>query len=894
MKALKRNRIHFYLTVNGGDHECTITVSAHERLYQLSSKSLIQSEFERSPSVQVNIAYPGALRNLNNWQRSYLQFYNAKPNQTGSANNVLLTDSARKFRIKSQRSGIAKGDLLTSTLRFEEEKLISSFQSWIDSQDFQEIRDFILRKLNIPSIVTDLDAIQLNFDEIKIFIHCRGNREIELAKLPWERLTILEDSLQSKFVSRIQILRTINNPGKKLAPKLVHRKYRLLILLGQDEKLDFQGLRAIFQKLKLSKKVDVKFLDYAECLNRDQYLSVLRQNLNDDRGWDGLIVVAHSSESGQGGKVKISEELGFYLNDLRNELMYASSRGLRFAFFNSCEGLKIGQYLMNLGLHQVLLMREKIHDDAAKLCAKVFVNGLNADLCISEIFSKIQESLDEQKIRYPSASLIPSLFTYPSFETLDFSFEPSINQYLWKNLVPRKRKEIIGLTSALFLSVIFPAQDILTDTRFAIQAIANSIALPLIEPPEPIIQIIQIDQESIRDAQSTNNPERRISEFESNPIDRRYLAQIIDKLSEIDAKIVGVNYLLSEETNVAAHQQLKDTLESFKNQNPWLVFTTEGKPKGRKPLDNLVNPQWSIQGDVLSFIPWRLSLPSTANCRKLELESKACPFSFWLARLRQINDNSKQQSVDFIHSQMMEENATSFQDAIQQELLLLDDTNDFLNKFNIPSIIEPKKDRIIFNQIIDRFAKALFPYSLINYDIPPNFVSEKISSREFLAENSETLSRKFEDKIVIVSAGDYAEVDQYNYSSPLAMDYWCAVQPRLFELQENTCDRLLTSGEAYAYMTYQYVQEKNLRQVSFLWTTVAGIIIGKYLYIYLIDLDRQARLRVRNIIVGLIILGGVVNIGIFMTLNLSIPYFISSIIMLSYVQSSLGKRNGFE
>lgn len=43
-----------------------------------------------------------------------------------------------------------------------------------------------------------------------------------------------------------------------------------------------------------------------------------------------------------------------------------NSGGLQFALFNSCSGLDIAQGLINLGLSQIAIMREPIHNAVAQ------------------------------------------------------------------------------------------------------------------------------------------------------------------------------------------------------------------------------------------------------------------------------------------------------------------------------------------------------------------------------------------------------------------------------------------------------------------------------------------------------------------------------------------------
>ncbi|NJN71642.1 MAG: CHASE2 domain-containing protein [Limnothrix sp. RL_2_0] len=835
--------------------------------------------------------YPSALLStLKEWQRTYLGLYKTNPKKNSSEASIgepsQVIEEESSFKIKRLEGIRVSKELVVTKLKSVEKKLLDQFEAWVNLDDFVKIRDFILNKIGVPTVISHVENIKLNFDEIQLFIHCKNennDEDLDFSKLPWETWQIFPENLNSIFLSKIRILRSVNNPQEKIfAPILDRPKTRFLVLIGEDSKLEFYKEKNTIKKLQKSRKVDVHFLDVNGYQTKEKYVKKLGYLLEDDSGWDALFVVAHSSENHNGGRIKLSSNISFNLEELKDELITAKSNGLRFAFLNSCEGISIAQFLINIGLHQVLLMREKIRDDIAQFCSEIFINRLIAGNSIEVVFQNIREELKKKQIIYPSAYLIPTLFSYPHLDVPSFQVDLKFWKYYSTVLLPKQRREQILIASSLFLSLIFPTHDILTDIRFFVQAIAahaNPLTPTQVEPP---IQLISIDQESINDAQLS------ISEFEDFPIDRRYLAKIIEKLNSLDAKIVGMNYLLSQEEDANANQELQIQLENFvRTDQSWLVFTTD-LATNKVPLKTLANPQWSLLGDG-GYRAWQMDIPENSDCQD------NCPFSFGLANLFRIRTNIDPQQLKFVNDQMEVQNEVAFKKEIWDQVFVLNQEDDFLNTFNIQVSSDEKVERSFSIQLIlQAVSSILMPYSLIDYSVPPNLVYEKMSAQKFLGEGqTDKFKRKFRDRIVIISAGDYTAVDEYNSSLPIAMHYWCWVQPRFFKLPESSCDRLLTSGEIHAYMTYQYLEGENLRQVSFMWTTVFGIIIGKLIHIYLISLDRETRERKVMIVKYAVGSIGIANIMIFMILSLSIPYFFPALIMLCYSQWSLGKQNAF-
>ncbi|MGD1702592.1 CHASE2 domain-containing protein [Dapis sp. BLCC M229] len=153
--------------------------------------------------------------------------------------------------------------------------------------------------------------------------------------------------------------------------------------------------------------------------------------------------------------------------------------------------------------------------------------------------------------------------------------------------------------------------------------------------------LVEIDEDSIRKAKI----------LDPVPMDRSYIAKIIDKLITINTKIIGLDYLFhryqpKNDTKLA--QTLRSSIEK---QNTWFVFATSRNQAGGwfEVLPELASPNWRLQGDTFLAGYDRYVTHVTLLPRKYSTETPL-PFAYLLAVAHVFN---AEQSENWLQPQIV-------------------------------------------------------------------------------------------------------------------------------------------------------------------------------------------------------------------------------------------------
>ncbi len=127
-----------------------------------------------------------------------------------------------------------------------------------------------------------------------------------------------------------------------------------------------------------------------------------------DENWDILFFAGHSSSQGNSGTIQISQGNSLPLDALRQSLTRAVTRGLKLAIFNSCDGLGIADFLTELNVPVVIVMREPVPDRIAGqfllYLLREFSQGTPLYLAVREARDRL-ESIELKD--FPAASWLP-------------------------------------------------------------------------------------------------------------------------------------------------------------------------------------------------------------------------------------------------------------------------------------------------------------------------------------------------------------------------------------------------------------------------------------------------------------------------------------------------------
>lgn len=533
--------------------------------------------------LSAQVCYPDAVfQCYEDWQQAYRQFY-------------------RQFRARPGVSGITDLPSINwrSRLIEAEARLIDQFYAWINQAELLPIRAAIAKAAQANTDSTNVD----------LFLTC----EATLERLPWETWNVGQEF---PLALSVRIARTPVNIRQPTTSAHRRSKLRILAILGDETGLNFQAEQQSLKQLR--KFADVHFEGYQANQDNRQLRAKIRQAIADPIGWDILFFAGHSNETAlTGGELGIAPGETLTIQEIEPDLQLAKQRGLQFAIFNSCQGLRIAQALINLGLSQVVIMREPIHNAVAQQFFQCFVRHISEyQDAHTAVLSACHDLKHNANLTYPSSDWIPSIFRHPG--AILPQLRPT-NWSAWKQQWLPTRWEAGVLLSLAVLSLVNPVQNALLDQRLHVQAIYRQLTGQIPQNPPPV-RLIAIDKKSLDLAQI----QRR------NPLPWTYLAQVLERLAPYDPQVIGIDYLLDEpaiQTRsdvVALRQSVRSLAENHQTRFVFASILEGDRDLGVHP-DIGIMPAWGVQGYTDSA-DWFLSLPRAGQpCERL------CPFTYQLA-----------------------------------------------------------------------------------------------------------------------------------------------------------------------------------------------------------------------------------------------------------------------
>ncbi|MEM7713159.1 MAG: CHASE2 domain-containing protein, partial [Cyanobacteria bacterium P01_A01_bin.68] len=560
-----------------------------------------------------------------------------------------------------------------------ETKFLYEFRHWLRDAELYQIRSTIAQIKNV-----------------NIYLTCNS---LELERLPWEAWNIGNEFAVD---SDIRIVRKPINISKPTTIPTRQRKARILAILGDDTGLGFEAEKKALESLK--KIIDVEYVGWKKGKEINELKQEIVDALSNPIGWDILFFAGHSNETNlTGGEIVIAPNHALYISEIQTPLTIAKENGLQVAIFNSCSGLSIANKLIDLGFSQVAIMREPIHNKVAIEFFIQFSQSLASYKDVHQSLLEASEYLNRKNYIYPSSYLIPSLFRHPAAPL--FRIEPSGFKQILKKIIPTPL-EAVTISALALISLQLPVQDWLLERRVLVQAVYRQLTNQTDTTTIPPVLLVQIDNESINKAGILN----------PRPINREYVAQIVDKLVELEAIVVGINYLL-DRPDQQRDRILAKSIQAGINsdsQRTGFVF-----PKTRDKQGNWlsVHPQiasdkWSLFGEV-EFRSWYMQLLPSTNSNP-----KPRPFASLLALSQQFQQlpNSPQPQL------------TSNQDFWQQ-------VNTYINNHaNNSTILSSKRARLQPLTAFSYYLGQMWLHPIVDFSIPPKQVYRTIPAWKLLEE----------------------------------------------------------------------------------------------------------------------------------------------------------------
>jgi len=814
------------------------------KVWHIEQICVFELSWGKGRQLTAKLPFPNTLKtHYKRWQSAYMDLYTSREFQESTLRARVDVSGTMATPAVDWRARLAQA----------EAELTSEFHHWLSSADLLKIRREIasggqqLIHQNTRSITQPID----------VFLTCDSP---ELERLPWETWEIGTEFAASP----IRLVRTPTNIEAELDQRQRQGKMRILAILGDETGLNFQQEQAALKTL--SSLADVTFVGWQQGKATDHLLEDIQQAIAAPNGWDILFFAGHSNETNvTGGELTIAPNQTVLLSEITPQLLLAKQQGLQFAIFNSCKGLSIANSLISLGLGQVAIMREPIHNRVAQEFLIRFLRQMATYQDVQDALRSTCQSFKlDKNLTYPSAYLIPSLFRHPDsvpFRLKPFGWKEQVKQWL-----PTKG-EAIALAGFLALSLAPPVQHWLLEQRVLMQAVYRQWTGQRISKPAiPPILLVQIDDRSLQKARITN----------ARPMPRGYVAQIVNQLTTLNANVVGVDFWFDRPHPEDA--QLRQALESaIRQQRSWFVFAVQQSDTGEWLMvtPDVANSTWSLQGNgwvpfwYLQPLPW--------------LESTPSPLSYWLATAYRLQTEQFRPNPDL---QLPSPSLQQSQDLSSQVKRFVSSA--------VPVNGEPLMHRSMQLQPVTALSYLVQQHWLqpiIDFSIPPEQIYDSIPAWQLLEQpqaviNSRQL-KSLESQIVMITAGGYSEAGaasdgEDNFPVPAAIAYWRS--------QQNPVDdnRILSGGEAHAYMTHHYLTQRFVIPIPDVWLVLAVIPIGKGLSLLLTQPSRRKWLLV---VVAVTFGFSWVSLQLYITANVLIPWLLPVVTVWTYPLLKFVRRN---
>ncbi|TVP65885.1 MAG: CHASE2 domain-containing protein [Leptolyngbya sp. LCM1.Bin17] len=699
-------------------------------VHKIDQSCLFDLSWGDGQRLTASVGFPtGLLPLYQGWQRAYLGYYK----------------QALRGRVAAAGQVAAAAVDWHSQLVQAEARLLSEFHTWLKHGDLYDLR-------------REVQTAAQSAGMAELFLTCTP---LDLARLPWETW---------EFGAPVQIVRSPATIRATTGPRQAGRrgKARVLAILGDETGLNFSGERHALNAQR--RRMEIHYVGWQSGEDPTALKQRVCDAIADPQGWDVLFFAGHSNEAALvGGQIAIAPHTALTVKALAPYLKTAQGRGLQFALFNSCSGLDIAQELINLGLSQVAIMREPIHNEVAQAFLVQLLQRLAQGQNVQgALHGACQYLKAEQSLTYPSAYLVPSLFRHPA------SVPYRVDAQDWRSRLRRwrpTRREALTVATLALVSLIpaytsWAPQAWLMDQRVGMQARYRELTGQVPRAPITPIVLVQVDGESIIRWGATSY----------KPIDRSLLAAVVTQLTERGATVIGIDYILDlvqPEHDGGLNLALQQALTQSQ-----LVFATD-RQRGvwLEPHPEVIDFNSIQTGDT--WVPWWRFLPRRST------PGRPAPFSYELAVAhyrRQQGATGNLPPRAYLHP------LTHFSYQIGQQWL------------------QP----------------------LLDFSIPPDAVFGAVAAWQLW--QAPTLLPNLQEAIVIVAPGGYhaaglvADGDD-NMPAPPAFAHW--------RDRTSLPADIITGGEAHAYMVHHLITERLVVPIPDVWLILVAAVGGKALALYM-------------------------------------------------------------
>ncbi|NES66003.1 MAG: TIR domain-containing protein, partial [Okeania sp. SIO2D1] len=407
--------------------------------------------------------------------------------------------------------------------------------------------------------------------------------------------------------------------------------------------------------------------------------------------------------------------------------------------------------------------------------------------------------------------------------------------------------EWIALSILILCSWQLSVQSFLIEKRVLVQAMYRQFTNQVDRQNSPPVMLVEIDEDSIRKAKI----------LDPIPMDRSYIAKIIDQLTTINAKIIGLDYLLDRYQGENDKKLAQTIRSSIKKQKTWFVFATSQNSAGGwfEVLPELASPNWALQANVrvLGYDRYvtHLTLLPTKDSTKRPFK-RPLPFAYMLAVAHVFNGEQPENWL--------------------QPQIIYTAGQHFLELFSSSSRLQP----------LTKFSYRLgqmWLHPIIDFSIPPETVFLRLPAWQVLESSKYQLLATTQleklPSIVIISAG-YKDAEferrQYIFPLPAAISYLRS------QKQPPDPNRAFTGGEIHAYLVHHFLNQRLVIPIPDLWLIGVAILLGKGIVLILENYSIENKQKSIWLLLFLLnIIYGLASLQIYITAAILLPLFLPSL-----------------
>ena len=455
--------------------------------------------------IEGNLPANADIENLyRSWQQSFYQLARIyRHNESWDVDNSIATN-------------VSSIDLVADC-RQKVQDLEASMTSWLQPSgdiNWQRIRERFTQELASHS------------SEIRLIIKARTKI---FWKLPWHIWDLLSD------YPDVGIGYSTNEYSAPILKPTNRDRVRILAVFGNSENLDLTADRQAIDKLE---NTEVDFL-------LQPTATKLIQNLRDDEGWDIFFFAGHSHSKNDTGRIYINDRESLTIEQFKNALTEAISKGLKIAIFNSCDGLALAQKLADLHIPVVIVMQEIVPDLVAQSFLKEFLREYNTGKLLYTAARKAQSRLEEFT-QFPGATLLPLILQNPAV------IPPQWDNFLSVNSakLPTQSSEVVSfqqvkpqyyLVHKIVLHSLVVSTIVLGIRWLGLLQPLELYAFDRLvkfhspeEEPDPRILVVTVDEEDIK-YQDNQGMERNGS------LADKALSQALDELEKLNPTTIALD-----------------------------------------------------------------------------------------------------------------------------------------------------------------------------------------------------------------------------------------------------------------------------------------------------------------------------------------------------------------